>query len=622
MTVKIYRYGATHQVSRRDPDRHKDRQITNIDLVNEAIFKSHRYLNQLVEIERERREQKEARQLEINRPYQEVCDAIAALEQRITDLYAEQAQWRIEHRARTTPPELRDRIRSAKAERGPLNEAKRAAKLAPYIEREPEYERLKERRSALLSGLRPAERKRLHKEDPELIEIDRRLAAANAMYDDIEQAASEKVIAARAESGLYWGTYMLVEDAMEQIRKTSKGAPKFRRYDGTGATGVKFQNSQANTPVEDLFEGGTTIAAIEGGPNTPGKRWLKLRIGSEDKAGRKPIWAVIPFRLYRPLPSEGKLKRINLIRRRVGPDHRYEVQFTVEFEGRPELAQHGEVGIDVGYRKLDEGLRVACWAASDGRQGEITLPQDLLAGWAKARDLQSIRALHFNEIKLKLQAYVSSHKIPEWMSEAAKTLAQWRSPARLCKLMHQWRENRYEGDEQTYGAMQAWRLHDKHLYLWERYAERRAANRRKDIYRCAAKQLAKEYGALNAEKLNLRAMQQAPPSEEEQRDPALLYYRKNACLHELVGAIKESGITVMEWPPYNTTRRCHECGHINEWADQSERILRCGSCGATWDQDHNAALNLLRAAEWMPDGGGRSQANEGNELGEGEDAAA
>jgi transposase len=44
--------------------------------------------------------------------------------------------------------------------------------------------------------------------------------------------------------------------------------------------------------------------------------------------------------------------------------------------------------------------------------------------------------------------------------------------------------------------------------------------------------------------------------------------------------------------------QCHRCGHVNtpppSW--RGDLIWRCTSCKALWDQDENAARNLLAAA--------------------------
>ena len=51
-----------------------------------------------------------------------------------------------------------------------------------------------------------------------------------------------------------------------------------------------------------------------------------------------------------------------------------------------------------------------------------------------------------------------------------------------------------------------------------------------------------------------------------------------------------------------TTLDCHLCRHRNQVsaAQRGDLIWRCQGCGALWDQDENAARNLLRAAAAAP----------------------
>ena len=69
---------------------------------------------------------------------------------------------------------------------------------------------------------------------------------------------------------------------------------------------------------------------------------------------------------------------------------------------------------------------------------------------------------------------------------------------------------------------------------------------------------------------------------------------------ELRGAIenaaKREGVPYIKVSARNTSKTCSDCGVVNaelkgeiEWA--------CPSCGVVHDRDHNAALNIARAAE-------------------------
>jgi putative transposase len=48
----------------------------------------------------------------------------------------------------------------------------------------------------------------------------------------------------------------------------------------------------------------------------------------------------------------------------------------------------------------------------------------------------------------------------------------------------------------------------------------------------------------------------------------------------------------------NTSKKCHNCGEINEDLDVKTRNWTCPKCGKKHDRDINAAINILN--RWSP----------------------
>src|SRR5579863_102605 len=113
--------------------------------------------------------------------------------------------------------------------------------------------------------------------------------------DVSNRKAAVAVKDARAASGLYWGTYLLIEKAMEQARK-SKTDPKFRRWDGGGRIGVQFQSDiSVNKLAEDrrmrIGHVSREIYDLPRGQRKKASRTtVSIRVGST--ADKKPIFAV------------------------------------------------------------------------------------------------------------------------------------------------------------------------------------------------------------------------------------------------------------------------------------------------------------------------------------------
>ena len=61
----------------------------------------------------------------------------------------------------------------------------------------------------------------------------------------------------------------------------------------------------------------------------------------------------------------------------------------------------------------------------------------------------------------------------------------------------------------------------------------------------------------------------------------------------VLNACGRTGVTVESVSAVNTTHICHLCGSLEEFDAAEHLNHRCRSCGMVWDQDVNAARNLL-----------------------------
>lgn len=527
--------------------------IENADLVDAQMHAAHRYQNRLIEIERNRREA-------VERAIAEIAPEIGQLDQRIAE--AEEA-------LETRRKEIAER--NARARTRTATAADRAA-----------IKTMRDDLKALYD-----ERKALRKETFARTDVKERLAEI-----DEESSAIQKQ--ARADSGLYWGTYLTIEQAMQGVRRGAP--PKFRRWTGEGKLAVQLQGGMM---IDDAFGMADQRLRIERirMPNRTGRRAdqrciVHMRIGSH---GRTPIWCAVPVELHRELPAESSIKWVYLLRRRTATHYEWRVQFVLSRDGWPrhDQATTGTVGVELGWRMVRDGLRVAVWRGDDGDGGELVIPEERLKRVAKCEDLQSIRDQHFNAIREKLVKWKQSASCPEWFTERAATLAQWRSTARLAALALHWRDNRFDGDEEIYHAVEAWRKKDRHLYDWQGHQRTGNARWRDNLYRNVAAELSRKYRTAILEKVNWAALARAPEPEDTESGRQHRMYRRHASVGRLAQILGERMAEVVRVDAKDTTHRCHLCGHVNAFDAANQIMHTCDGCGALWDQDANAAMNLL-----------------------------
>lgn len=540
MATRIYSYGA--------------KAPQPLQFVEYQLFAAHRYRNKLVEIELKRRAASDAALIAAFPDLQALHATMTAEEKKVEEAVAKIA-------ASNAAARLRTQTKEQKAEVKRLRRDFYAARKLYALRRKAAYA------------------------DEAFVKTSEQIA----------DSANEEVKAARAACNCYWGTYLTVEQAAMAFRKGAP--PHYRRYGREGRVAVQLQGGLS---VADFMAG--TDTRLRCGPHATGirTRTVSLRVGTADKA---PVFATIPvFFADRPLPEGASIKWAWMLARRTGTHVQWFFQFTLTGDDAlfaKEQAPSGRVGIDVGWRLTDEGLRVAKWMGSDGRSGELVLEHRFLSRWSKSDSLRSIRDRNFNDIRTQLGEWKGTHKaeLPDWFTERTKTLHLWRSQAQLASVVIHWRMYRFAGDAAMFDAAEAWRKQDKHLYDWQEFNRAKAQRWRDDKYRNFAAMIRKGYQTAAVENTNWADMQELKPLEQRASvDDAMRKNQKIASVGRLLQLIAEGQAVLEKCPAENTTRLCSACGQLTGEINAAALFHTCAHCGITLDQDENAARNLLNYA--------------------------
>jgi len=582
------------------------------DEVREQMRLAHRYRNTLVEIERGRRAAVQA--LISAEPSTSGPEAIfAAADLALEDARRAAASAKSTDRLGVAPELLRNAVIAARAVRrdaaNALHKARREAQVLPHVAAE---------------------------------------------IDLIADRAKELRRSARKHCGVFWGTYLLIEDADQASRQmplyddARPNAPRFVRWEGEGRVGVQVQKTKplsllqlyAATDTRVRIEPGaplrTTFGHSKQRPDPTSRRSAKrqryvlaLRIGSE--SNKSPRWARFPMLMHRPFPEGAQVKYVTVQLRMVGPREEWSVLFTLDLTAaqgpstRDIEATNGRVAIDVGWRVVPEGLRVAAWRDEAGNTGALILsgeqapvPGDttprsksakrsfnrraagIMGQFRKSDGLQAIRKTNFNDARRNLAIHLTALDavMPPWLRDATKYLGLWKSQSKLAALARRWRDARFDGDAEAYDALEAWRYHDHHLWEWETSQRVKSLRYRRELYRCFAAKLATRYSTIVLEAFDLRRIARLPVVEaDETENETARSSRVVASTSELRGcllnAFRGRGGTVEFVDPALTTKTCAACGSVEQWDQAKELRHACGACKAEWDQDDNAAANIL-----------------------------
>ena len=434
-----------------------------------------------------------------------------------------------------------------------------------------------------------------------------------------------------AAGGLFWSTYQLVEDADDKRRKDTPlfgrkklevkappygtlRLPRMPEWEGEGHVSVQLQGGlpgsevfaqDSQVRIDPIDRAG--ISARSGGVSMPagqGKRsrhkttlWLRLR--SDEK--RKPVWGVWGMYMHRPLPDDAVIQRATVSVHRIGTRDEWSCELSII------TAEHksgltcgtGAVGVDIGWRQIGEDLRVALWWGEDKEAAvELRLPPELRNELSYHEQIRSIRDKKFDVARAHLEYQIAQIPgRPPGFDTAVKWMGKWKSHEKMHDLLRKWTVSRFPGDKAAFTILRGWAYRDAHLWDWEASLSIKARRRRLDGYRCWAAELARTYDTLVLEAFNLGEVAVCLPAESEEYSmPIARRNRVAAATSELreclIKAFRAHGGKVVTMPAAYTTLQCHVTCEIEQF-DTARELRHTTARGISWDQDDNAARNLV-----------------------------
>ena len=312
--------------------------------------------------------------------------------------------------------------------------------------------------------------------------------------------------------------------------------------------------------------------------------------------------------------------------------------------------------IDIGWRRLLDddgnqvGLRVGYLVDEHGDEREIRAPDGLWQRLAKVYSLTQIRSRELDTIRDRLVTWIDGLVLPEcaachawsqatasprvpppwegdenrcaggtcraWLNEYTRGLPQWRAQRKMQRLADAWKrdERRFDGDGEMLAALLAWAKHDRHLSSWEAHMRDRTIAHRREVWRQIAADLARTYRTIYVEDglcrsegrenqmkiVDIDGWDRLPPEEgdphegREQRRQSRMAAPGELRLAIAYATHKTASSVIDVARTRRSTSECAWCGCVQKHADFAASIrIKCEGCARVWDQDANAARNLL-----------------------------
>lgn len=526
----------------------------SVALVRDLAWRSSRYYNALVEIERRRH----ARFVAIRRQHAPELaayeDTWGRLDDEVAELVRATKGARQEHwqetageKRRLLPEDAAVRMREIDVEKRAVSAAAKEHRAAFKLLCDAPRAEYKRRATERADGGGPAIKSRANADvlaemlvEPEWHDAWKQIAAS-------DRDAHAEMIAARAACVLPTGTYLQVEAAFQRARDDSAPRPpRFRSADGRVRLAVQVKSQE--TWSQMLLGRCGSRASVTRAPHDPSKRGNQARMyivrvdQSIPRGERQSVTLVA--KLHRQPPPDAVVKWVSVVGRRVGQRDVYEVQFTLEHPSfadakRPSGSRASE-HISIGWSAVDGGVRVACWA-----DGEVTVPDTILrqdshsaavlgtadALYHRARRLlrrwmrggpHRLTAWHrMGRDRARIQFRRACVEFADWaLGDAHRTWRAWKGE-RLARgedlyapawLVRRWLRTRGVTEQAHVAAfwLYVWARKDEHLCQLARDSKRRFEARRDAHYRQAAIRIATEFESVTVDKYSIAAMKELP----------------------------------------------------------------------------------------------------------------
>jgi hypothetical protein len=316
--------------------------------------------------------------------------------------------------------------------------------------------------------------------------------------------------------------------------------------------------------------------------------------------------------VHRRIPTDAVVKRIALTGMKQSPAMRWKfaLVFTVEEPMRERHAPWKEcIGIDIGWRKMDESLRV-CVAYDGSNHLPITEGGKLSPHGAGLFLPLSWSSKDLGEVSLERKRSIQSYRdqlleqckesLRQQLPHLPAAFAQMRNGG-LVRLLRVLEEN--GSNSCSVDMIRKWKRNNDQLTRKMLLLDNRMRSRREWVYRNFASRIASEYKKIRVENIELHEMAAKNSVKESPALQAAAHYRNYAACGELLAALKHAaGERVEMINARLTTRLCAKCGAVFE--SESELVGHCSNlqCSSSngYDQDWNAAENIYanRPPDW------------------------
>lgn len=429
----------------------------------------------------------------------------------------------------------------------------------------------------------------------------------------LELARRAEVKNARQNSGVWWGNYNFIVRAFESARSAAlrRGSSVRRRTEG--GSGRLTNTLQGGAAVEHLFDGSLSQIFIR---HPQDKAWSAESRGTRRRLQRTTLTATIfvrsgerrnvtwPMIMHRSIPLDALVKNVVVTRRKIGERWKWAVSFTCTrtIDGEiPPSTSNKLVAVDVGWRRVSDGLRVATVLPSNGEPRFIILPHEILNSFAFINELRA-RIQESAQHGIDLLQKLNSDNYGAPYSDLLKAF-QSREERKYHYLLEFCRGKFFR--EQPIDAIDSQIIRWRREYLrstnWLINQQRKVVARRNHYYQNSIIDIVSDVSELIVSDIQLSKL-----VDQGHQDLTSEFFPRRAHYYRIVAAPSRF-MRIME--AQSAKRRimlhkievkhpvpCQRCGSTVRKSRADALTQVCGTCDAEFDIDVAACQNLLASA--------------------------
>jgi hypothetical protein len=368
------------------------------------------------------------------------------------------------------------------------------------------------------------------------------------------------------KTGLYWGTYLSVEESFSAAWKKTDcfSLLCYRSWKQGGYMGSQIQKVRA---ADKIFKLEHREDPRQGKKRRGTRYQCSIRIGTEKK---EPIWSD-PLRFIMHRPIQGRPTWIKICMRYRGDKEIWSLNITcADIPDRNDDAIKGMVAIDVGWRIMppDERMRIAYAMGDDGREYEFSMGPEWRELTARADRIRGHRDDRLDVLK-----------IPNPQLKLLK------KPGNVRAFLLR--------NEMMTPELEEWCKRDRHLLQYEIGCRRRSEEKRRNDMRVWLRDLRCRYSMVLIKDSVHKEMKAHKKAVEDGMYPQSRRNAHHAAPGEVIEEVckiwgRQTGVAIVK--AAFTTAQCG-CGNVIDIG--AELMLKCERCGAEIDRDRQSTRNML-----------------------------